>query len=147
MHFRTRINGKTFRVQFRLAVLCQLFTEEGKDGLVLQHQTMAICNPMDRFEAFEGVKIAYGRALDAILKGLRRPKTSVKSLEIERKTIRWRLWNELLTFLRSGPRTLSSAVRRPRQAKTQIPAALLFLAAANNGSNGGNNDDLRMTPR
>jgi len=66
MHFNVTIGSKRYRIQFRKAVLCQLFTEEGKQGLVLRHQTTAIHNPIDRYSFAQGVHTAYSRMLKVL---------------------------------------------------------------------------------
>lgn len=59
MNFKINVKGKTYRVQFRLAVLCQVF-EEGKYkfGRYISYQTEGIQNPEDEFSLFVGAKTA-----------------------------------------------------------------------------------------
>jgi hypothetical protein len=65
MSFKIKINGRTYRIQFRLAVLCQVF-EQPKDGWLLggpMYQTEGIQNPEDKFSLYIGAKTAFTKML------------------------------------------------------------------------------------
>lgn len=66
MHFKITSNERTYRVQFRLAVVCQV-TEQKPTFRYLSHwwraEAKAVQNPVDDFNLYTGAKLAFQRVL------------------------------------------------------------------------------------
>ena len=65
MKFKVNIDGQTYWVEFRLAVVCKLLAQR-KYGLVEVTNGTAVCNPADKFNLYEGCRLALGRTLDKV---------------------------------------------------------------------------------
>lgn len=122
MHIRVNIGGEPYRIQFRLAVICQLLKEEGKNGLTLRAESTAVCNPQDEFRLWTGMRLAFDRLLRAI------PFDGSAHWPPARYQRRM-LWSKLVAHIKAAPRRLDADPTKDRL-KRAIKSAQRLLRAA-----------------